>query len=170
MPLHHHLRDEFQNAAQYLDLSYRAGFQASGQIVGEIDGFHVLASFIDHDGRLIILAEVLVRVPGGLTVTYAPKRLIKRTRRTVPTGDPEWDKNYRTTALDIQRAAAWLTPARRQALTEQKNCSVHSGSLRCYLPKSTIRKLRQNPSRIDANVIPDLVEWTVGLAKILDEN
>ena len=170
MPLLHHLRNVFQNAASRLGLSYRDGFQARGQIIGEIAGFHVLASYSDHDGRLIILTDVLIRVPEGLTVKYAPKRLIKRTRRTVPTGDPEWDANYRTTAFDIQHAAAWLTPARRQALAERRNCTVRRGSLRCYLPKSITRKLRRDPSEMDANLICELVEWTVGLAKILDEN
>ena len=170
MPLHHHLRDLFQIVADWLGLSYREGFQASGQIVGELDGFHVLASYRDHDGRRTIFTGVLIRMPEGLTVEYAPKRLIKRTRRTVPTGDPEWDSNYRTTAFDVQHAAAWLTPARRQAMVERRNCTVRKGSLRCYLPKSIIRKLRRNPSQMDAHLIRELVEWTVDLAKILDEN
>ena len=170
MPLHHDLLDVFQNVADYLGLSYREGFQASGQIVGELDGFHVLASYSDHDGRLTIFTDVLIGMPEGLTVRYAPKRLVKRTRKTVLTGDPEWDANYRTTAFDIQHAAAWLTPARRQALAERRNCTVRRGSLRCFLPKSITRKLRRNPSQLDANLIRELVESTVDLAKILDEN
>jgi hypothetical protein len=162
-------REAWIRAAAALGLDFARGEPPSGathsvDLNGSVDGFPVEVKVRRTDKSAWTDFTIGVGgLPNGLTLRRRTvTRLSFLPRRGVKTGDPEWDSTMVVKASQPGSAQAFLTPARRAAITAAMQKKPRPG-----IRKNRIKVTHQGAVR-DEQVITGTVRRLTGLVESLD--